>query len=1694
MATLDQQMNSALNQDEEQADITITGTEPAPVQPTEEPPVPASVDASGALPQDISAPPEAQPERVQAEAEKRRAQDVAGIQPMDTGKSLPEKIQQSITQPVYELSSEKQTEYYNRFFKYDDPELEDYNRADLEAASVYYVPRDQKAYMEGGMKGAIDSTNFEAYAFPEGMSVEAKAATMATSGAYSFGYKLPESQVDDPFSQDSYLQVQPRYVSDLQLQGTPKESEFEYLSAGVLSKREMGKGKEEQAKILTQMGMYNPADQLAVLSAIDAGAFDSERLLSGATQTIDLVGKALKWTGRKYTQGVTAEQSLFLPNGAVVSMQESGDLLISTQELAERQAAVANNPENEGMFTIDAEGNTVLRPEFSLDYAGALAAEGYDPAASEEFVTYMPDAASQSIRLLGEEVLFGGAAAGLRYGIALGQVAGFNRWVNKTYGSADEAFKKGKDGSLLVQEYFKTYEDGMFNDWARNMAMNSMRIKLDVHGNMPGFGAVDQVKAIGERIDGLRIEHGKLLRSRDTIRNAGGDVTKIEKQLSQTVEKITKAEAAKDAALSEVYNGSWIGDTVRTTTYGVAGAALAGELVTEHFGGPEYAPLAEVLGFLSGHTAMNIMIGGTAKTLKWKARTADKLINLSVSVFGVMNPNFLQRLGAYDALDGLNKQQKAVISSLQNLSPTQRQAAIANARYVTDLQNTLSGIKDKEGRQIFPDDVLAQTLGVITGLNLLTLADNQLTKGLSVGDLKELGPGFYAKQELLDQKTELVKRLNEAVEQLLPVSAMEGMDERVKGMVKGLNNYRLQLNREIKTSGAEVQQRLNEREQLIMGAIVRDPKAMRQLGLDPDKQIEAKDIHKILAEDDALFMRAQTALGVPADEALENLNTRIDTRMKNLTEASKSYMQAVNGSAYAGGPETIATQVFYTTRAGHYGKATAKYQLLQDQYGDNALMSVTEVYDELAKNPALVDQFDAGIQSKGALRFGGLDVSRGTEANFRMVFNDAADRTMTGMEDRLRAYATNKGVDPDEFVDTLYERLGTNSGMPAIYRWEAFREALQGRGDASPDVVAMIGGPEQAKAFAAKMPLLININEFQNITSGLNVKIRNVYAKKPTGKDARADRYLVDIMHDAAINPATGFKFNYFDKNSRAPATVVYDALMDANKTYREEYADRYLRGGPSSTVGKGVMPADVPNLDKARTTGVVEKDEIFDVFVGELKGGVQSLDRVDRISSNLAQSYGVRIPEEGTEVLMRNGQTKTLPGGKFVFMEGDATTEALRSALTLHMIDELRRSPGGKVIRDWIGGRAGETTEAAQVEAIMKGLDTGDFDLTYVENLARMPMLRQRADGTFEEVPLIDVNRAYQEINLSTAMKADQEIAFHVDDAQRQLTRFINRMKTEAQADTDELREASIALGKTFQSFRRNPADFFQEQFESGSVGFEETQRIRDALEAQAKQDARDKGFNPSETQALVDQYTGNFDKIRADHFSVWVGSQTVGSTKSLKIEVDPDTGLPLPRHVKGFKAGRLAEILGVDGGPESVKRRQLALDMLGGDEEHLAQLEAVANWGLITQAQTPSGVTIDDIPTGLSIESWISRVYSINRGVVSPRYVGAEALIQSFRLNGFNLVQAMVNDKKLAAKVQEILVTGKPLQTEQANFELMQALMTASGMAAARWDKLDDTEDTVGEDEEVEIIQPVQARPVDEQMMQMQTQLGGA
>ena len=93
--------------------------------------------------------------------------------------------------------------------------------------------------------------------------------------------------------------------------------------------------------------------------------------------------------------------------------------------------------------------------------------------------------------------------------------------------------------------------------------------------------------------------------------------------------------------------------------------------------------------------------------------------------------------------------------------------------------------------------------------------------------------------------------------------------------------------------------------------------------------------------------------------------------------------------------------------------------------------------------------------------------------------------------------------------------------------------------------------------------------------------------------------------------------------------------------------------------------------------------------------------------------------------------------------------------------------------------------------------------------------------------------------------------------------------------------------------------------------------------------------------------------------------------------------------------------------------------------------------------QNQINQGVQLSGIPRRFSPESWISRFYAMKRHVISPPYVGTEALLQTMRLNNFSMITAVLSDPDVGELFLEMVRTGKPLdKTREAQF--------AQGLAA--------------------------------------------
>lgn len=86
--------------------------------------------------------------------------------------------------------------------------------------------------------------------------------------------------------------------------------------------------------------------------------------------------------------------------------------------------------------------------------------------------------------------------------------------------------------------------------------------------------------------------------------------------------------------------------------------------------------------------------------------------------------------------------------------------------------------------------------------------------------------------------------------------------------------------------------------------------------------------------------------------------------------------------------------------------------------------------------------------------------------------------------------------------------------------------------------------------------------------------------------------------------------------------------------------------------------------------------------------------------------------------------------------------------------------------------------------------------------------------------------------------------------------------------------------------------------------------------------------------------------------------------------------------------------------------------------------------------------GVRFTGVPRDFSIESYISRFYAINRGVVSFRYVGTEAILQQMRNNNMSMLTQMISNPRVGELFMEMVRTGRPLPAEKDK-ELFQMLV---------------------------------------------------
>jgi len=114
-------------------------------------------------------------------------------------------------------------------------------------------------------------------------------------------------------------------------------------------------------------------------------------------------------------------------------------------------------------------------------------------------------------------------------------------------------------------------------------------------------------------------------------------------------------------------------------------------------------------------------------------------------------------------------------------------------------------------------------------------------------------------------------------------------------------------------------------------------------------------------------------------------------------------------------------------------------------------------------------------------------------------------------------------------------------------------------------------------------------------------------------------------------------------------------------------------------------------------------------------------------------------------------------------------------------------------------------------------------------------------------------------------------------------------------------------------------------------------------------------------------------------------------------------------------------------------------ALKTIMGDEkfdilEKLSNIIGVKNTSANDMASN-AGLAIK-VPGGLSLESMISRLYSISRGVISPKYVLTEAALLKIRKTNASILKKVLNDPKTANRLLTILGQADTPSSEVLDF----------------------------------------------------------
>ena len=622
------------------------------------------------------------------------------------------------------------------------------------------------------------------------------------------------------------------------------------------------------------------------------------------------------------------------------------------------------------------------------------------------------------------------------------------------------------------------------------------------------------------------------------------------------------------------------------------------------------------------------------------------------------------------------------------------------------------------------------------------------------------------------------------------------------------------------------------------------------------------------------------------------------------------------------------------------------------------------------------------LGTDAAKRLGGTKLSAVQNSQMGRVLNDAADMFF------------NKRPELTEAINAIKTEYPNATSLEI---WGALKD-------------------ESLAAGKDIMKLPLNFIDFELVASGLS----SVIYKKSGTRASLPVRELRKSMYDAAENSETGFRVGFFDESG---GVLVAKKTMDDYKLVKGAYEDHAMRYD-NGTVG-GSWDSHILGKSKGQTqyaTGADPANWVASEMDKYLKAG-DDVGLSTNFISDMASVFGGSRVKGGDKVA-------------YEFFEEASGTKNFKNLMKNNMkLMVMRSTVGGKEVmklRDSPVFREKFLTSTDIMDGRMLVGKNDEQTLMEVIRAMRSATVKTQDGKTVKMFSEADFDEVFDTVGVEELTRVSQNAKIVVKNALEGVRNKVDIIRS------PKSKEAKLLLQEMDMAVKYsdiNKPDGIAKALSGGRFGLDELDSVRNSH----IRELGSRGIVKGSPEFIKE--VNMYDKMVAKQTMEFIKTGSVQpvmgasgtAARAIPTKVNPEA---MWRRLGGSND--------LDNISQEAQAIRAILKRASGSDELYENMKAISALVAGRSPGSSSGVKLTGIPRGLSVESYISRVYSMAREVVSFKYVATEAVLQTMRMRKFNAYEAMIDNPEIAEHVIKIMKSGQPL-TEKLATNFLQLMTNA-------------------------------------------------